>query len=91
MYDQVFSRLLWKDGTGKANPDLAESWQIAPDNLSITLKLREQPEVARRQSRHRPGLHRLASTTLSDPVLATDPSVMKIKGIMGADQGGDRA
>jgi ABC-type transport system substrate-binding protein len=40
MYDQVFSRLLWKDGCGKANPDLAESWQLAPDNLSITLKLR---------------------------------------------------
>src|SRR6266545_2592544 len=40
MYDQVFSRLLWKDGAGKANPDLAESWQLAPDNLSIRLKLR---------------------------------------------------
>ena len=40
MYDQVFSRLLWKDGAAKANPDLAESWQLAPDNLSITLKLR---------------------------------------------------
>src|SRR5438128_3226257 len=41
MYDQVFSRLLWKDGAGKANPDLAESWQLAPDNLSIKLKLRD--------------------------------------------------
>ena len=28
MYDQVFSRLLWKDGAGRANPDLAESWQL---------------------------------------------------------------
>jgi peptide/nickel transport system substrate-binding protein len=82
MYDQVFSRLLWKDGTGKANPDLAESWQLAPDNLSITLKLRN-------------GLkwHDGKAVTaqdfldcfgyLTDPALAADPSVMKIKGIMG--------
>ncbi len=41
MYDQVFSRLLWKDGRGKEHPDLAESWQIAPDKRSIRLKLRD--------------------------------------------------
>ena len=40
LYNQVFSRLLWKDGTGTANPDIAESWQMAPDNLSLRLKLR---------------------------------------------------
>lgn len=40
IYDQVFSRLLWKDGTGKANPDLGESWQMAADNHSFTVKLR---------------------------------------------------
>src|SRR5215472_18631497 len=40
MYDQVFSRLLWKDGQGKEHPDLAESWEIAPDKRSIRLKLR---------------------------------------------------
>ena len=83
MYDQVFSRLLWKDGTGKANPDLAESWQLAPDNLSITLKLRN-------------GLkwHDGKAVTaqdfldcfayLTDPALAKDPSVLKIKGLMGS-------
>lgn len=41
LYNQVFSRLMWKDGSGKSNPDLAESWQMAPDNLSIKLKLRD--------------------------------------------------
>jgi len=82
MYDQVFSRLLWKDGAGKANPDLAESWQLAPDNLSITLKLRSGLQW-----------HDGKAVTaqdfldcfayLSDSALAADPSIMKIKGIMG--------
>jgi ABC-type transport system substrate-binding protein len=40
MYDQVFSRLLWKDGTGKENPDLAESWQMASDGLSWSAKIK---------------------------------------------------
>jgi len=83
MYDQVFSRLLWKDGTGKANPDLAESWQLAPDNLSITLRLRNglkwhdgKPVTAQD----------FVDTYayLKDPALASDPSVLKIKGLMGA-------
>ncbi|HEY3107386.1 MAG TPA: ABC transporter substrate-binding protein [Chloroflexota bacterium] len=41
LYNQVFSRLTWKDGAGKVNPDLAESWQLSPDNLSLKLKLRD--------------------------------------------------
>src|SRR5579883_2817117 len=41
MYDQVFSRLLWKDGKGQANPDLGESWEMASDNHSFTVKLRQ--------------------------------------------------
>ncbi len=41
LYNQVFSRLMWKDGTGRSVPDLAESWQLAPDNLSLRLKLRD--------------------------------------------------
>jgi peptide/nickel transport system substrate-binding protein len=83
MYDQVFSRLLWKDGTGKANPDLAESWQLAPDNLSISLKLRNglkwhdgKPVTAQ------DFLDSFAY--LTDPALAKDPSVLKIKGLMGS-------
>src|SRR5205823_614195 len=83
MYDQVFSRLLWKDGTGKANPDLAESWQLAPDNLSITLKLRnglkwhDGKAVTAQDFLDSFGY-------LTDPALATDPSVLKIKGLMGS-------
>ena len=82
MYDQVFSRLLWKDGAGKANPDLAESWQLAPDNLSITLKLRSglkwhDGKVVTAQD------FLDCFAYLTDPALAADPSVIKIKGIMG--------
>lgn len=40
LYNQVFSRLAWKDGDGKANADLAESWTLALDSTSLRLKLR---------------------------------------------------
>jgi peptide/nickel transport system substrate-binding protein len=41
VYDQVFSRLLWKDGQGKEHPDLADSWEMASDNQSFTVKLHQ--------------------------------------------------
>lgn len=41
IYNQVFSRLLWKDAQGKENPDIAESWQLSPDGLSFTVKMRQ--------------------------------------------------
>ena len=34
VYNQSFSRLVWKDAEGKESGDLAESWVIAPDGLS---------------------------------------------------------
>src|SRR2546425_4834933 len=79
MYDQVFSRLLWKDGTAKANPDLAESWQVAPDNLSISLKLRSG--LKWHDGKAVTAQDFLDSYAyLKDPALATDLSIMKIKG-----------
>jgi peptide/nickel transport system substrate-binding protein len=41
MYNQVFSRLIWKDPSGKENADLAESWEMARDGLSFRAKLRQ--------------------------------------------------
>jgi len=82
MYDQVFSRLLWKDGTGKANPDLAESWQLAPDNLSISLKLRSNLKWHDGKAVTAQDFVDMFGYT-KDAALATDPSVLKIKGIMG--------
>lgn len=37
----VFSRLAYKNIKGEMVPDLAESWQMAADGLSFTLRLRE--------------------------------------------------
>lgn len=39
--DIVYSRMLWKDSQGNMNPDLAESWTMANDGLSLTLNLRK--------------------------------------------------
>jgi peptide/nickel transport system substrate-binding protein len=41
IYNQVFSRLLWKDGTGKEHPDIAESWEMAKDGLSFRVKMKQ--------------------------------------------------
>lgn len=38
---QVFDQLIAADADGKLYPGLATSWTVAPDNLSVTLKLRE--------------------------------------------------
>jgi peptide/nickel transport system substrate-binding protein len=41
MYNQVFSRLTWKDDQGEVHGDVAESWEMAEDGLSFTVKMRE--------------------------------------------------
>ena len=41
VYNQAFSRLTWKDGTGKVNPDMADTWEMAQDGLSFTVKMRQ--------------------------------------------------
>ena len=38
---QVFDQLIAADENGKLYPGLAASWTVAPDNKSVTLKLRE--------------------------------------------------
>lgn len=41
MYNQVFSRLIWKDDEGNEHGDMAESWEMAEDGLSFTVKMRD--------------------------------------------------
>ncbi len=41
MYNQVFGRLIWKDGEGTEHGDMAESWEMAEDGLSFTVKMYE--------------------------------------------------
>jgi peptide/nickel transport system substrate-binding protein len=38
---QLFDQLIYGDPTGKLYPSLATAWQAAPDNRSVTLKLRD--------------------------------------------------
>lgn len=39
--DQVFDQLIAKDSDGSMHPGLAKSWKVAPDNMSVTLELRD--------------------------------------------------
>jgi peptide/nickel transport system substrate-binding protein len=41
IYNQVFNRLIRKDGTGKEFGDLAESWEMAKDGLSFRVKMKQ--------------------------------------------------
>lgn len=41
IYNQVFSRLTWKNHDGKPQPDLAESWELSDDGLTFTATLRQ--------------------------------------------------
>jgi peptide/nickel transport system substrate-binding protein len=41
MYNQVFSRLIWKDDEGNEHADLATSWEMAEDGSSFTVKMLE--------------------------------------------------
>lgn len=40
VYNQVFSRLTWKNSEGEPQPDIAESWQLSDDSLTFTANLR---------------------------------------------------
>ena len=60
LYDRLLthaSKLAW-DGTRSYDhavlkPELAESWQVAADGLSVTFKLRKDAQLPRRHARHR--------------------------------------
>ncbi len=41
VYNQAFSRLTYKDGDGKVVADLAETWEMAQDGLSYTVKMQQ--------------------------------------------------
>ncbi len=75
---QVFSRLVYKTADGQPVGDLAESWRIADDGLSIRLELR--PGV-----QWHDGAELVADNFvemydyLSDPALQSDQGVQKMK------------
>ncbi|MDQ3413088.1 MAG: ABC transporter substrate-binding protein, partial [Chloroflexota bacterium] len=40
IYNQVFSRLTWKNHEGEPQADIAESWELSEDGLTFTVQLR---------------------------------------------------
>ena len=39
MHNMAYNRLIWKDNAGEVHPDLADTWEVADDGLSMTLNL----------------------------------------------------
>lgn len=76
--NQMFSRLVYKDMDGQPFGDAAESWELAPDNLSMRIALR--PGVVWHDGK---ALDANDVVTmygyLSDPAIESDPGVQKIK------------
>jgi len=80
IYNQVFSRLLWTDADGETHPDIAETWQLAPDGLSLTLKMRQN--VKWHDGKECTAEDFVAMYGyLQDPALAEYSGVDKIKGL----------
>lgn len=41
IYNQIFTRLVYRDGSGELITDIADSWELADDAMSVSFQLRE--------------------------------------------------
>ena len=86
MYNQAFSRLIYKDGTGKEVGDMAESWEMAKDGLSFTVKMKQG-------IKWHDGKEHVAEDYVTmfgytkDETLLKNAAVKKHQGLHRADQG----
>lgn len=81
MYNQVFSRLIYKDGNGNVQLDTAESWKQSSDKKTMTVKLRK--DVAWHDGEPLVAQHIVDMFNyLTDPELAEDQAVGKMRGLM---------
>lgn len=79
---QVFSRLVYKTAEGEPVADLAESWQVADDGLSLRVALR--PGVRWHDGEDLTADHFVEMFGyLSDPELRSDAGVQKINEFFG--------
>ncbi len=76
--NQIFSRLVYLDQHGKPVADLAQSWTLAPDGKSLTLKLRPGPKWQDGTPVVGSDFVRMFGY-LSDPALSSNIGVQKIK------------
>lgn len=82
VYNQVFSRLVWKDSDGKEHLDLAESYQLAPDGKSVEIKVRQGVKWHDGKDFTAQDYVTMFGY-LSDPELAEDPNVVELQGLFG--------
>ena len=80
MYNQVFSRLLWKDGEGKVHLDVAESYEPSDDLKTFTIKLREDVMWHDGQPVNAQSIVDMYNYT-KDPELAEDGAIGKMIGL----------
>jgi len=85
MHNMIYSRLLWKDASGEIHPDLATSWEIAEDGLSMTLKLRDDVKWHDGKAFTANDYVDMFGYT-KDKVLSTSIGVQKINGLLKSIQ-----
>ncbi len=81
VYNQVFSRLVWRDLEGNEHLDLAESYEIAADGKSVTVKVRtgvKWHDGADFSAEDYVTMYGY----LSDPALAEDPNIVEMTGVL---------
>jgi peptide/nickel transport system substrate-binding protein len=83
MYNQVYGRLIWKDDEGVEHGDMAESWEMAEDGLSFTVKLRENIYWHDGQQCTAQDIVNMYQYT-RDPDLSGDSAVQKTRNMMAA-------
>ena len=83
MYNQVFSRLIWKDDEGNVHGDVAESWEMAEDGLSYTVKMLENVFWHDGQPCTAHDIVTMYGYT-QDTELAADTAVQKTSGMMAS-------
>ena len=81
VYNQVFSRLVWRDFEGNERLDLAESWEQSPDGMTVTIKVREGVKWHDGADFSAEDYVTMFGY-LTDPALAEDPNVVEMSGVL---------
>ena len=81
VYNQVFSRLVWRDSDGKEHLDLAESYELAPDGKTVTIKVRSGVKWHDGKDFTAADYVTMYGY-LTDPAMAEDPNIGEMKGVL---------
>ncbi len=80
VYNQVFSRLVWRDSKGEEHLDLAESYKLAADGMSVEIKVRSGVKWHDGKDLSAQDFVTMYGY-LTDPAVAEDPNVGEMKGV----------